>query len=64
MQPLSGETLIFDLQKAGEIDPLRCTRGLKTMAKGSLGQKVLIGVLKTSETQSQRVRGGLRRAIK
>ena len=42
MQPLSGETLIFDLQKGGEIEAPRCTRGLKTMAKGSLGQKVLI----------------------
>ena len=31
-----------DLQKGGEIEAPRCTRGLKMMAKGSLGQKVLI----------------------
>ena len=39
---VSRETLISYLQKGGEIEAPRCTRGLKMMAKGSLGQKVLI----------------------
>ena len=61
--PLKGKAISCSLE-GYQIAPSGVTRGLKTVAKGSLGQKVFIWGPQNAGKTMTRGRGGLRGAIK